>query len=191
MAPGQPLCLLLHYYLRDKKKKHLWCREFWLQQAKARPHLWQSPHGVFRNYMNLIWGLKLQFCSAIKVWWPEPPLLMSLRMPDLAHGSYLNVLRVVHSLLLLALMFTLGLSMTDLGQGFTAHRHLWVRKMDALFSVELNNNPVVVTATEAGCQIPITFNFLGLTLPDRTRIVCTRLMFIVFCKVVNGWKWKH
>lgn len=38
--------------------------------------------------------------------------------------------------------------------------------MDVLLSVELNNNPVLVTALEVGCQIPIKFNPLGLSLQD-------------------------
>lgn len=40
-----------------------------------------------------------------------------------------------------------------------------MRKTDALF-VELNNNPVLVTALELGCQIPIKCKSLGLNLQD-------------------------
>lgn len=38
--------------------------------------------------------------------------------------------------------------------------------MDALLSVKLNNNPVLVAALEVDCQIPITLNSLGLNLQD-------------------------
>lgn len=45
--------------------------------------------------------------------------------------------------------------------------------MDVLFSAELNNNPVLVTALELGCQILIKFNSLGLNPQDWNCIYST------------------
>ena len=53
--------------------------------------------------------------------------------------------------------------------------------MDVLF-VELNNNPVLVTALELGCQIPIKFNSAGLNLQD-WNYLCSTDVYSFFARL--------
>lgn len=124
VVPGQALCLVVYYYLRDKKAtvvQAVLTLEISVLNSSVTFTL-QSIPKLAEAYMRIeVTSLLSHTKLMAKTISPNVPQAVK---SNWTHSSHSRALKEAFSLLLLPLKFTLGLHKSDLGQEFIVQGHV-------------------------------------------------------------------